>query len=350
MRARRAALATVVLVTVGSATSAASAPDDQPIPVAGTIGWHEGQDDEAVRVSGAVHAVRRIDGGTAVYYSLGVPEGERAPSVYNRALPAKQLGSEYGVFDASAVTVVDAAGLTGYQPMVGEQGCLCAQIDAFDAEAGRLNVAWAVLPPLPPDVDVVDVTVAYGATVSGVPVGDGPLEPTATVDGDALPVLTQGWPELPSVADAGVADPAVYTVDLVRRVSDLDQTVRTSEQADQVEVDIAADVLFAVDSAELSPQASGAIDGVAADIAERGVGKVMVVGHTDDTGEDAYNRRLSEQRAQSVVQALQPTLPAGVTITAEGRGESEPVADNATEEGRRLNRRVTVTFGIEGTP
>lgn len=234
--------------------------------------------------------------------------------------------------------------------MVGEQGCLCAQIDAFDAEAGQLNVAWAVLPPLPPDVDVVDVTVAYGATVSGVPVGDGPLEPTATVDGDALPVLTQGWPELPSVADAGVADPAAYTVDLVRRVSDLDQTVRTSEQADQVEVDIAADVLFAVDSADLSPQASGAIDGVAADIAERGVGEVLVVGHTDDTGEDAYNRQLSEQRAQSVVQALQPTLPAGVTITAEGRGESEPVADNATEEGKRLNRRVTVTFGIEGVP
>jgi OOP family OmpA-OmpF porin len=65
-----------------------------------------------------------------------------------------------------------------------------------------------------------------------------------------------------------------------------------------------------------------------------------VIGHTDSVGSDEYNQELSQKRASSVAEYL---LSQGVTpskVTSEGKGESEPVADNETEEGRAQNRRV----------
>ena len=67
---------------------------------------------------------------------------------------------------------------------------------------------------------------------------------------------------------------------------------------------------------------------------------VHVVGHTDSVGSEAYNQRLSEQRAQSVVDYLVSTGVPRERLRAEGRGEMEPRDSNATEAGRQLNRRV----------
>ena len=69
-----------------------------------------------------------------------------------------------------------------------------------------------------------------------------------------------------------------------------------------------------------------------------------MTGHTDSTASDAYNLDLSNRRAAAVVSALAPRIPPGITITAVGKGESEPIADNGTPEGRALNRRVTITL------
>ncbi|SPO63277.1 Outer membrane protein A (fragment) [Pseudomonas inefficax] len=68
--------------------------------------------------------------------------------------------------------------------------------------------------------------------------------------------------------------------------------------------------------------------------------KVSVIGHTDNVGSDSYNQALSERRASSVAvyligQGLEPGK-----VTSQGRGESEPLADNESEEGRARNRRV----------
>jgi OOP family OmpA-OmpF porin len=79
-------------------------------------------------------------------------------------------------------------------------------------------------------------------------------------------------------------------------------------------------------------------------------GQVSIVGHTDAEASDAYNDDLSRRRAQAVADVLSPILaPAGVTLVVEGRGEREPVADNATPEGRQLNRRVSVGFTEEAS-
>lgn len=70
--------------------------------------------------------------------------------------------------------------------------------------------------------------------------------------------------------------------------------------------------------------------------------KIRIVGHTDSRGGDDYNQKLSEQRAQSVLEYF---VSKGVNrdrIAAEGRGESEPVADNNTDSGRFENRRIEI--------
>jgi OOP family OmpA-OmpF porin len=65
-----------------------------------------------------------------------------------------------------------------------------------------------------------------------------------------------------------------------------------------------------------------------------------VTGHTDSVGSDAFNQRLSERRAQAVVAYLESKGVGAGRLRASGAGESQPIADNGTEEGRAKNRRV----------
>ena len=69
---------------------------------------------------------------------------------------------------------------------------------------------------------------------------------------------------------------------------------------------------------------------------------IHVIGHTDSKGSAAYNQRLSEKRAVSVRNMLVEQGVDAARITTEGRGESDPKADNATAEGRQANRRIEV--------
>lgn len=94
------------------------------------------------------------------------------------------------------------------------------------------------------------------------------------------------------------------------------------------------DVLFAFDRAELRPEAELSLQRVARLIAERRPSRVRVVGHTDSVGNDAYNQRLSEQRALSVARWLEGQGRGMPQIVAEGRGEREPVAESASADGR----------------
>jgi len=142
-------------------------------------------------------------------------------------------------------------------------------------------------------------------------------------------------------------DPRTTTI--IHRVESVSGDVRTSESEDQVIVDLAADVLFAFDSADLAPAAQATLADLAATLEAEGQGTVTVVGHTDSKGDDAYNQTLSEQRAETVTAALEGLAP-DFTYEASGQGETEPVAPNETEDGsdseagRALNRRVTITF------
>ncbi|WP_157622811.1 OmpA family protein [Solimonas soli] len=99
-------------------------------------------------------------------------------------------------------------------------------------------------------------------------------------------------------------------------------------------------VNFEFDKATLTVNAETILDGVADALAAAPSIHVEVAGHTDSKGRDEYNQQLSERRAQAVVHYLEQRGVASDRMSAKGYGESQPIADNDTDEGRELNRRV----------
>ena len=108
------------------------------------------------------------------------------------------------------------------------------------------------------------------------------------------------------------------------------------------QLDLSGDANFATDSATLTPKATATLDEFIA--AGQGVTfrAVTVSGYTDSTGSASHNKRLSERRAQSVLQYLKNHGLRSQSYHAEGYGASNPVASNATVAGRAQNRRVEI--------
>jgi OOP family OmpA-OmpF porin len=99
-------------------------------------------------------------------------------------------------------------------------------------------------------------------------------------------------------------------------------------------------VNFDNDEATLRPDAIGILERAAIALKEWGNVKVEIAGHTDAKASDDYNQALSERRANTVREFLISKGIAADRLTAKGYGESQPIADNGTEEGRAQNRRV----------
>ncbi|MBT2339572.1 MULTISPECIES: OmpA family protein [Pseudomonas] len=104
------------------------------------------------------------------------------------------------------------------------------------------------------------------------------------------------------------------------------------------------DVHFEFNKATLTPTDKDVLSTVATRLKqETSTAQLRVTGHTDSVGSDAYNQRLSEKRAHSVMQYLvEQGVPRASFVSVSGAGESQPVADNKTADGRALNRRTEV--------
>ena len=102
------------------------------------------------------------------------------------------------------------------------------------------------------------------------------------------------------------------------------------------------DLLFATDSATVRPDLQADLRVISTNLANYPRSDVRVVGHTDNTGSAAYNQTLSERRAASVAQVLFNNGVAPARVRTEGRGLTQPVADNDTSAGRQQNRRVEI--------
>jgi outer membrane protein OmpA-like peptidoglycan-associated protein len=109
---------------------------------------------------------------------------------------------------------------------------------------------------------------------------------------------------------------------------------------DMLLVHFESDVLFQVDSAVLGPDARSALDQAVAVFHEYPKTAIVSQGHTDSTGSETHNQELSERRADAVANYLVGRGIDGSRITSLGYGEGHPIADNATAEGRSVNRRV----------
>ncbi|MCC4264431.1 OmpA family lipoprotein [Oceanimonas baumannii] len=124
--------------------------------------------------------------------------------------------------------------------------------------------------------------------------------------------------------------------------------VSVSRNGDQIILNMPSNVTFAVSSADLSPSFYNTLSGVAMVLKEYDKTWVNVVGHTDNTGSASFNQSLSERRAATVGQFLISQGAAANRFNIRGVGFSQPVASNATEQGRAQNRRVEITLSPMG--
>ena len=120
--------------------------------------------------------------------------------------------------------------------------------------------------------------------------------------------------------------------------------VSVTRIGDNITLNMPGNVTFATDSSDLSPAFFDVLASVGKVLGEFDQTVVEVAGHTDSTGSDAYNQALSERRSSSVAAYLQSQGVNPQRLITIGLGESMPVADNATAEGRQANRRVEITM------
>lgn len=144
----------------------------------------------------------------------------------------------------------------------------------------------------------------------------------------------------------GAAGAAIGAI-MDRQAADLqdklpDATVERVGEGIQVTFD--SGILFDVDSSELRSTAQSNLRRLAESLEDYAGTSVLVVGHTDSTGESSYNHTLSERRAGSARTFLMGAGLEADRVSATGLGEEEPVAANETEAGRQANRRVEIAI------
>ncbi|MFD7442508.1 OmpA family protein [Streptomyces sp. NPDC059909] len=177
---------------------------------------------------------------------------------------------------------------------------------------------------------------AYADESPSVPPGtEASAEPPVEVDGNS--------PGL-KLADGATLAPA-KVLDIKTVVEDEAGEERREDTNADVKFALQAEVLFGKDSAKLSSAANARIAAIAAEIKKQNATKVRVFGFTDNLGSAAHGDVLSKQRADAVQGVLNKELGStSITFEIRGYGEQYPIADNSTEEGRKKNRRVEVSF------
>uniref|UniRef100_A0AAU2V327 OmpA family protein n=1 Tax=Streptomyces sp. NBC_00003 TaxID=2903608 RepID=A0AAU2V327_9ACTN len=159
-------------------------------------------------------------------------------------------------------------------------------------------------------------------------------DPSMKVDGTS--------PNLKLPEGGTLAAPKV--LDIKSIVEDQGGEERRSDTNTSVTFALQAEVLFAMDSAALSPEAHDRIQGIAAEVKKQKATSVRVFGFTDNLGTHEHGVVLSKERADAVQKALSLSLGPDVTFEIRGYAEDYPISDNSTEDGRKKNRRVEVSF------
>ena len=120
--------------------------------------------------------------------------------------------------------------------------------------------------------------------------------------------------------------------------------VSVTRIGDNITLNMPGNITFATDSSDLSPAFFDVLNSVGTVLEEFDQTVVEVAGHTDSTGSHAYNQSLSERRSASVASYLRSRGVISERMITIGMGETYPIADNSTTEGRQANRRVEITM------
>ncbi|MER6024678.1 OmpA family protein [Streptomyces sp. NPDC001851] len=175
-----------------------------------------------------------------------------------------------------------------------------------------------------------------------------PSQPPGTAPSATAPVkIDPTDPDLKLPEGATLAAPKVLDIKSV--VEDQSGDERREDTNVDVTFALQAEVLFSKDSAKLGDEAKARIATIAVEIKKQNATQVRVFGFTDNLGSSAHGDILSRQRANAVQAVLDQDLnDPHITFEVRGYGEQYPIADNSTEEGRRKNRRVEVSFPRSG--
>ncbi len=147
----------------------------------------------------------------------------------------------------------------------------------------------------------------------------------------------------------GAATGAAVGAAVGRRMDKQEQELRQIEGVEvsrpsegEISVRLTNDILFDLNSAELRSTSRTTLNDLAGNFRQYPDNRLIIEGHTDSSGTDQYNQRLSEQRASNVADYLIDQGVSAGAITVYGFGESRPKASNDTAEGRQQNRRVEI--------
>ncbi|MBZ0225632.1 MAG: OmpA family protein [Comamonas sp.] len=171
--------------------------------------------------------------------------------------------------------------------------------------------------------------------------------------GAAIGALTGGSAGTGAVVGAGVGALGgyIWSQHMEQQKRDMQAAtqgsgVTVSQTADnQLKLDIPSDISFATGSADIEPNLRTVLDRFAQSLRANPGTEVRIIGHTDSTGSDAVNDPLSVARASSTRNYLADRGVDPARIQVAGRGSHEPIASNATAEGRARNRRVEIYVG-----
>ncbi|MEX0168592.1 OmpA family protein [Streptomyces sp. LMG1-1-1.1] len=189
-------------------------------------------------------------------------------------------------------------------------------------------------------VAVVIAAVVMGPVAGPSAYADDP--PGAAGSASPVPVIDAGAPGL-MLPDGATLAPA-KVLDIKQIVEEEGGEQRRQDTNVDVTFALQAEVLFPKNSAKLSGAATARLGAIAAEINKMGSGRVRVFGFTDNLGTYEHGLKLSKERAVAVQQVLARALDPGTTFDIRGYSEDYPIADNGTEEGRKKNRRVEVSF------
>jgi len=148
-------------------------------------------------------------------------------------------------------------------------------------------------------------------------------------------------------AVVGGAAGAIIGAQMDQQASELEQSIKGAKVervGEGIQVTFESGLLYDFDSDVVRPEAKTNLRQLAASLDKYPGSNLLILGHTDPLGSSAYNLALSGRRANSAARYLRSQGVSGTRTATRGLGETEPIASNETEAGRRANRRVEVAI------
>lgn len=132
-----------------------------------------------------------------------------------------------------------------------------------------------------------------------------------------------------------------------KQAAEIKQTVpgaTVTRAGEGIIVNFSSGILFDTDKSDVKADAQTNLQNLATSLQNNPETNILIVGHTDNTGSNAHNMELSIQRAQAVKSVIMADNVSGSRLSIQGKGETEPIADNNTVAGRAQNRRVEIVI------